>query len=131
MTREEKSGIDEMSLALGARLGGIEKSLEIIVRTLSEDRVAAANYRTDIRAELKAVNAEVAGAKTEIQDAKADIRSATETLTELRPKVLLLEQKAAMVTGASKLAEFIWRTFYGLVGGAIVVAVEHFFLPHR
>lgn len=128
MTREERSGLDEMSLTLGGRLGGIEKTLEIILRTLSEDRTSSAQYRTDIRAEFQGLKDNLREAQDEIRDSKADIRSATETLTELRPKVLVLEQNAAVHRGVGRLKEAMWRAFYGLAGGSIAVMAGRFVL---
>ena len=39
-------------------LGGIENELKSISRTQSEDRLAAAQYRTDIRSEIREVNSD-------------------------------------------------------------------------
>lgn len=123
MTHEERSGIDQMSLALGGRLGGIEKSLEIVLKTLSEDRISSATYRTDIRGEFSKLKDQVQDTQDQIHDSKADIRSATETLTELRPKVHTLEQAAAIHQGIGRFKEAVWRAIYGLFGGAVAVAI--------
>ena len=77
-------------------LGGIEKSQELILRTLSENRVADATYRTDIRKEL-------GGLRDDVQEVRSDVRSVTETVTELRPKVITQEESRLMDRGADRL----------------------------
>jgi hypothetical protein len=87
---------DKSNDELWRSLGGIEKSQELILRTLSENRVADATYRTDIRAEM-------GGLREDVRDVQSDVRSVTETVTELRPKVMTLEEGRQMARGASRL----------------------------
>jgi hypothetical protein len=97
-------------------LGGIEKSQELILRTLSENRTADATYRTDIRREL-------GGLRDDVQEVRSDVRSVTETVTELRPKVITQEEALLMDRGASRLwdtAGKVAHVFSMLFGGFLL-----------
>jgi hypothetical protein len=48
-------GIDELSRVLG----GIENQLKTVTTTLAEDRIASAQYRTDIRREVGSIKDKV------------------------------------------------------------------------
>lgn len=97
-------------------LGGIEKSQELILRTLSENRVADATYRTDIRAEM-------GGLRGDVRDVQSDVRSVTETVTEMRPKVVTLEERRLMERGANRLwgtAASVAHVFSVMFGGLLL-----------
>lgn len=106
-------GIDELSRVLG----GIENQLQTVTKTLSEDRVASAQYRTDIRRE-------VADIKDSVQQARMMIETCKSGLEEMRPKVMAMEQTQLRGEGATKLAQFVAKAIYylmallaGLAGG--------------
>lgn len=107
------TGIDELSRVLG----GIEKELLTVSRTLAEDRLSSAQYRTDIRREFTSL-------KDSVQNINADTRECKSDIASMKPKVLALETKDIKASGAWGLGQTIARIFYlaaalfaGLLGG--------------
>lgn len=97
-------GIDELSRALG----GIEKELQTVARTLAEDRLSSASYRTDIRRELASV-------KDSVQNISMDTRECKTDIVDMKPKVLALEIRGMKASGAWDLGNTIVKVFYLIV----------------
>jgi hypothetical protein len=93
--------IDELSRVLG----GIEKELQTVTRTLADDRISAASYRTDIRRELAAV-------KDSVQNINADTRECKTDIADMKPKVLALEVKSIKAAGAWDVGSVIAKILY-------------------
>jgi hypothetical protein len=109
-------------------LGGIKQSLDTITRTLSENRVSDALYRTDIRRELTLQNEAINVIVRDLGIAKRDI-------TDMKPKVDSLDQRAMMSKGAAHLAILLGRFAHVIsaaVGGIFAVIAERWLrgMPH-
>ena len=101
-------------------LGGIETQLTTITRTLSEDRSASAQYRTDVRREI-------AELRKDVLDVRSQVKSVTDDVAEIKPTVASLHQRAMMSAGMAKLAIFLGRFAHvltALLAGAFAVALE-------
>jgi hypothetical protein len=84
--------INEISLAIGKLQAGVEQ----LQRTASDDRVASAQYRTDMRREMQELKQEVAGYKSNQDQA----------------------------IGAARAIKFLWIMLAGVVGalGSTIVS---------
>lgn len=101
-------------------LGGIKQALETITRTLSEDRMASASYRTEVRKELAAQTSTINSVQTDIVVAK-------NAIAEMKPKVESLEERALMSKGAANFAIVLGKFAHVIsagIGGFIVLLVE-------
>lgn len=108
-------------------LGGINKQLEAITRTLSEDRTASAQYRTDIRKELAAQTDSINVVRTDITLAKQDI-------ADMKPKVKSLDERAMMSKGAQNFAILLSKFAHvvsAAIGGVVVLLIERYLFGHR
>lgn len=106
--------------SLAFQLGGIKSSLESILKTQSEDRLAAAQYRTEIRSELKE-------GSRRMQHIESQVAGVVDDVAEMKPKVNTLEQRALMSAGAAKLAVILGKGAHiisAAVGGAIVIILD-------
>lgn len=105
------------------QLGSIKSSLETIAKTQAEDRMASAQYRTDIRKEIGI-------SRDGINDLKNKVDLANHEIAEMKPKVISLEQRALMSAGAAKLAIVLGKAAHVIsaaIGAAIVVILERWF----
>lgn len=114
-------------------LGGIKNALDTITRTLSENRLADATYRTGIREEMGKQRDAINGVGSDLAIAKKDIADTKDDIAEMRPKVESLESRALMSKGAanfavvlSKAAGAIWAAI-----GAIVVLILDRYVFHK
>lgn len=98
---------------LSHALGGIEKQLELITKTLSEDRLASATYRTQMRNDLTVV-------RDAVHDLKNKVDNHAEQLAEMKPDVSDYVQRRAEAIGMSKLAHL----GAALGGGSFALAVQ-------
>lgn len=101
-------------------LGGLQKGSDVILKTLSEDREAAARYRTEIRAEL-------AGLRNEYNAVQSDLKLIKDKVEKMEPKVENLEQGRLIREGAHQFAGFLGKAVYAIwaaIGGAVVVFIE-------
>lgn len=98
------SRIDDLSRVLG----GIEKELQTVTRTLADDRIAAASYRTDIRRELASV-------KDSVQSINMDTSTCKTDIIDMKPKVLALEIRGMRASGAWDLGNVIAKVFYLII----------------
>lgn len=101
-------------------LGGINKQLEAITRTLSENRSADAQYRTGIRAEMKIQSDAISAVGSDLALAKKDIAG-------MIPKVESLDDRAKMSKGAQNLAVILAKAAHiisAAIGGAIVLILD-------
>lgn len=98
-------------------LGSIKGQLDTIIRTLSENRTADAQYRTGIRAEMAAQT-------TAISEVKTDMALAKEAIGDMKPKVESTWQRATMSKGASNLAIILMK-FGNMIwaGAGAIIAV--------
>src|SRR5882672_1689847 len=97
--------IDDLSY----ELGGIKTQLESVLRTLGEDRSAAASYRTEIRAEIR-------GLETKLSNVESISRETAKDVLDMKPKVQSLEERATMSKGAANLAVLLGKGMHILIG---------------
>jgi hypothetical protein len=100
-------------------LGRIEAQLGTITQTLSEDRMASASYRTEVRKQL-------ADTSEKVGRVSGDLHAAKEDIAEMKPKVVSLEQRALMSKGAAQLAVLLGK-FAHIVSAAIGALVAILF----
>jgi hypothetical protein len=101
-------------------LGGIKTALETITRTLSENRLADATYRTGIREEM-------GKQRDAINEVGNDLVIAKNDIADMKPKVESLNQRALMSKGAANLAILIGKVGHVItagIGGIIALLVE-------
>jgi hypothetical protein len=111
-------------------LGQLKQGMETILKTLGEDRLASAQYRTDIRNEI-------AGLRKEYHDVSSDLTIVKEKIEKIEPKVEALEQKhdreegarSFAVSAGSALGKFA-QLILGAVGGSLAVVVERWLRGH-
>ena len=111
--------LDPLSLAIGK----MQSTLDSIQRTQGEDRLAAAQYRTDVRKELETVRGELGEMIGDFRQVKSDVAT-------IKPKVETLERKSLMSTGAANMAIAIGKTAHVLsilLGGLILFVLQHLF----
>lgn len=101
-------------------LGGIEKSLETVISTLAEDRVAAASYRTDVRKELGAVKDSVGTLTSDLKSCKSDIAEMKPEVESQKQRMLMSKGAANLAVGLGKFSSIIW----GGLGATIAVMAE-------
>lgn len=106
-------GIDELSRVLG----GIEAGLATVIKTLADDRIASASYRTDIRREF-------ANLSESVQGVTNDTRTCKSELADMKPKLSALEIKNIKRETAFRLGSAVINVLYliaallaGLAGG--------------
>ena len=106
-------------------LGGLQKASDMIIKALSEDRTAAAQYRTDIRNEI-------AGLRAEYQSFQSDLKLIKAKVESMEPKVEKLEQKDFSKEGAhnavaifGKVLQFLVAAIGGMGGGALIDRLLH------
>lgn len=101
-------------------LGGIKQALETITRTLSENRLADAQYRTGIREEMGKQRDAISSVGSDLTIAKKDI-------ADMKPTVESLEQRALMSKGAANFAIILGKFAHFIsagIGGIIAVLAE-------
>ncbi len=108
-------GLDPLSRVLG----GIETQLESVIKTLAEDRMAAATYRTDIRREIKETHEDVL-------TVRQDVNAVTAHVNEMRPTVAALVAVRQMSVGAQRFA--IWLGRSGVIIASALSAIFAVFL---
>lgn len=121
MVVEVSAAVDPLS----HKLGRIELALEMITKTLSEDRMASAQYRTDMRRDLTAVRDMVHELKTRVDnnaDELADMRPDVEDYREMRA-----EGRGGwkVVTASAHAVRAAWL-FLGAAGAALVTWIMKF-----
>lgn len=102
------------------QLGSIQNALDTITKTLSEDRMASAQYRTEIRREMKDTRDAIDAVRTDLTLAKNDIST-------MKPTVDSLEQRAMMSKGAANLAIALGKFAHVMsaaVGGIVAIFLE-------
>lgn len=101
-------------------LGGIKQALDTITRTLSENRTADAQYRTGIRAEMKVQSDAINAVGNDLALTKKDI-------SDMKPKVENLDERAKMSKGATNLAIALGKFAHVIsaaLGAGIVFLLE-------
>lgn len=101
--------IDELSRLLG----GIEAKLDLVTRTQSEDRSAAASWRTDIRKEIS-------GIRDDLSEVKGSVKEVTGKVTKMEPDVNDWVEKRTEARGLSRLGHLI----AALGGGSFALALQ-------
>ena len=101
-------------------LGRIEGQLDNILKTLSENRMADATYRTEVRKQL--------GEGSErMQHIESQLALVTSDMGEIKPKVAVLEERMHMSNGAARLAVVLGKVGHiisAAIGGAIVIILD-------
>lgn len=135
-----ESDIHEVSYELGM----LKQGLETILKTLSEDRVASAQYRTDIRRQLTdhsekmgKIEAGLNGAVANIDkivpkvERLEDLNATVTNISAIVPKVEALEKHSLMKKGerdlATRLAYWIEKAAHAisaLIGAAIALFAD-------
>ena len=113
MERREPKNVDY-------ELGRIVAQLDGITKTLSDDRTASAQYRTDVRRQL-------AETGEKLGKVCGDLHSAKEDIAEMMPKVVSLEHRALMSKGAANLAILLGKFAHvvsAMIGGIIAILLE-------
>lgn len=113
----------ERPVDVSYELGGIQKSLETITRTLSENRLADAQYRTGIRDEMGKQRDAIGSVGSDLAIAKKDI-------ADMKPKVESLDQRALMSKGAANFAIVLGKFAHVIsagIGAVVVMLVDRFF----
>jgi hypothetical protein len=105
--------MDDLSRTLGA----IEAKLDMVAKTQAEDRVASAQYRTDMRRDLSDV-------RDSVGDLKNRVNNNADELAEMRPEVEDYRKHKHQIEGASKLTKFLWAVFSAFGAGGILAIVE-------
>lgn len=106
---------------LSHTLGRIEQALETITKTLSEDRMASATYRTEVRREL-----------TTVRETMIDVKNRTnenaDALAEIQPDIADYRIRRGQGELALSLGKLVWGAVIAL-GAAGVGAVIHALWP--
>lgn len=107
-------------------LGGINKQLEAITKTLSEDRMSSAQYRTDIRSEI-------GKQRDAINIVGSDLAIAKRDIADMKPKVESLDQRALMSKGAANFAIILGKGAHIISAGlgAVIVMLLDRFVFHK
>jgi hypothetical protein len=108
-------------------LGGIKQALETITRTLSENRMADAQYRTGIREEMTKQRDAIGHVGSDLAIAKKDIADTKEDISGIRPKLQSLEDRALMSKGAANFAILLGKFAHVVsagIGGVIVLLID-------
>lgn len=110
-------------------LGSVENQLNVITKTLAEDRMASAAYRTDVRTVLDKLQETVAETAGQVRDHGRDIGNMRESIkTEIMPKISAMKQWQDNVEGAAKFAGVMGKLAHVLsvmLGGILVWLMEH------
>jgi hypothetical protein len=94
-------------------LGSIEAQLATITKTQSEDRVANAAWRTDVRREI-------GGIREDITEIKGSANSATIEINEIKPIVADYVEQRAQARGMGRIAHAV----SGLFGAGFLFALQ-------
>lgn len=103
-------------------LGGIKNALDTITRTLSENRLADAQYRTGIREEMTKQRDAINSVRSDMAIAKKDI-------ADMKPKVESLNQRAMMSKGAANFAIMLGKAAHIIsagIGGVVVLLIDRY-----
>lgn len=113
-------------------LGGIKSALDMITRTLSENRLADAQYRTGIREEMGKQRDAIGSVGNDLAIAKRDIADTKEDIADIKPKMASLEARALMSKGAANLAIILGKGAHIIsagLGAIIAVVIERWMSP--
>lgn len=108
-------------------LGGIKNALDTITRTLSENRLADAQYRTGIREEMGKQRDAISSVGNDLTIAKKDIADTKEDISGIKPKLQSLEDRALMSKGAANFAIILGRFAHVIsagIGGVLVLLID-------
>lgn len=101
---------------LSHTLGRIEQALETITKTMSEDRLASAQYRTDMRRDLLSV-------RDMVHDLRNKVDHNSDDIAEIRPDVedwrIKRAQARSYFSFASNGARAAWAMFGAAITGFI------------
>lgn len=113
-------------------LGRVESSLELITKSIAEDRMAEAQYRTFVRDEMMKLQTQIAQLSALLTQAVTDHAHTKSTVAEIKPVIEQLQEAYLMSRGAAKFANVIGKLshwFVAIVGGAIALVGNHFLHP--
>lgn len=106
---------------LSHTLGRIEQALDTITKTLGEDRMASASYRTQMRGDLTAV-------RDMVHDLKNRVNNTADEVAEIRPDILDYRLMKAQGTGIVNAAKVLWIVLIAL-GATGIGAIIHALWP--
>lgn len=106
---------------LSHTLGRIEGALDTITTTLREDRLASAQYRTDMRRDLTAV-------RDMVHDLRNRVNNNADELAEIRPDVEDWRITKAQGMGVWNATKTVWTVAITL-GAAGIGAIIHSIWP--
>ena len=113
------SSVDPLSHTLGR----IEQALDTITKTLSEDRMASASYRTEIRRDLTAV-------RDMVHDLMNKVNNNSDDIAEIMPHVEDWKTTQAKGVGVWNTAKVIWTIGIGLGAAGIGAILQAFWPKH-
>jgi hypothetical protein len=111
------ASVDPLSHALGR----IEGALETITKTLSEDRMASASYRTQMRGDLTTV-------REMVHDLRNRVNNNAEDIDEMKADVSDYRITKAQGVGVWNVAKTLWTLIISL-SAAGIGAIIHAFWP--
>lgn len=117
--KPESKTIDD----LGFILGRLENGQVIIQQTLSEDRMASAQYRTEVRQRLSDYG-------ERLTFIEASLANQTGDISEMRPKISALEAAAHQSIGVRNFlsaSKGLVQLILGLVGASIALLIDKLF----
>lgn len=104
---------------LSHTLGRIEQALETITKTMSEDRLASAQYRTDMRRDLLSV-------RDMVHDLRNKVEHNSEDILEIRPDVEDWRIKRAQAKSYFSFASNSARVAWAIIGAAVTGLIAWF-----
>lgn len=108
---------------LSHTLGRVEQALDTITKTLSEDRMAAAAFRTEIRREVSEV-------KDIVREMNGQVKSTVKEVAQIKPVVDDYRQRRDRGLGMADLTRTVWTVLIG-VASLMVGVVLHAFWPNK
>lgn len=114
-------------------LGGIKNALDTITRTLSENRIADAQYRTGVRDEMSKQRDAISSVGNDLAIAKKDIADTKEDISGITPKLKSLEDRALMSKGAANFAIVLGKFAHVISAGigAIIIMLLDRLIFHK
>lgn len=98
-------------------LGAIKSSLDTIMRTLSDNRLADAQYRTGIREEMGKQRDAIGSVASDVSLVKRDTADTKQDIAEINPRLKSLEDRALMSKGAANFAIILGKVGHVIMAG--------------
>lgn len=101
------NGLSELSVTIGKLLAGVET----LTKTASEDRVSAAQYRTDMRREMREQSGSLHDLKGEMSTMRTDVDAMQIDVADYR-------SNRDQAKGAARLGKVLWIILVAIATGA-------------